>query len=76
MLIIPLMINNLKHKLDLIEAAVELKSSLELHLSFLDAREHLLDVWEELTPEEKLNLTDRISKIEKYLPKNYFQISA
>lgn len=76
MLIIPLMINNLKHKLDLIEAAVELKSSLELQLSFLDAREHLLDVWEELTPEEKLNLTDRISKIEKYLPKSYIQISA
>ncbi len=61
------MINNLNNKLDLIERDIGLKSSLELQISLLDVREHLLDVWEELRAEEELSLTDRISKIEKYL---------
>ena len=63
------MINNLNYKLDLLETNLELKSSLELQVSLLDAKEHLLDVWGDLTPEEEVSLTNRIAKIEKYLQK-------
>ncbi len=64
-----IMINNLNYKLDLLETNLELKSSLELQVSLLDAKEHLLDVWGDLTPEEEVSLTNRIAKIEKYLQK-------
>lgn len=64
-----IMINNLNYKLDLLETTLELKSSLELQMSLLDAKEHLLDVWGDLTPEEEVRLTNRIAKIEKYLQK-------
>lgn len=63
------MINNLNYKLDLLETNLELKSSLELQMSLLDAKEHLLDVWGDLTSEEAASLTNRIAKIEKYLQK-------
>lgn len=63
------MINNLNYKLDLLETNLELKSSLELQVSLLDAKEHLLDVWGDLTPEEEVSLTKKIEKIEKYLQK-------
>jgi len=63
------MINHLNYKLDLIEIDIELKSSLELETSLLDVREHLLDVLEELTPEEELSLTQRISKIAEHVRK-------
>ena len=61
------MINDLKNKLELIKKDIGLRSSVELLIFLLDAREHLLDVWDELKPEEKLSLTDSISKIEKFL---------
>lgn len=61
------MINDLNNKLDLIEKDIGLKSSVELRMFLLDAREHLLDVWDELKPEEELSLTHRISKIENFL---------
>lgn len=64
-----IMINNLNYKLDLLETNLELKNSLELQMSLLDAKEHLLDVWGDLTPEEEVSLTNRIAKIEKYLQK-------
>lgn len=64
-----IMINNLNYKLDLLETNLELKSSLELQMSLLDAKEHLLDVWGDLSPEEEERLTNRIAKIEKYLQK-------
>lgn len=63
------MINNLNYKLDLVEKNIEQKSSLELQLFLLDAKEHLLDVWGDLTPEEAVCLTNRIAKIETYLEK-------
>ncbi|MDO9305624.1 MAG: hypothetical protein Q7T77_09840 [Sulfuricurvum sp.] len=63
------MINNLNYKLDLLETNLELKSSLELQVYLLDAKEHLLDVWGDLTPEEEVSLTKKIEKIEKYLQK-------
>ncbi|MFH0710175.1 MAG: hypothetical protein V2A75_08215 [Pseudomonadota bacterium] len=61
------MINNLNYKLDLIEKNIEQKSSLELQLFLLDAKEHFLDICRELTPEQEVTLTDKIAKIEKYL---------
>lgn len=64
-----IMINNLNYKLDLLETNLELKSSLELQMSLLDAKEHLLDVWGDLSPEEEERLMNRIAKIEKYLQK-------
>jgi len=64
-----IIINNLNYKLDLLETNLKLKSSLELQMSLLDAKEHLLDVWRDLTAEEEVHLTNRIAKIEKYLQK-------
>jgi hypothetical protein len=61
------MINHLNSKLDLMPNNLELESSLALQLYLIDVKEHLLDVWAELSPEEEVTLSNRIEKIEKSL---------